>query len=171
MPGDGGCFEMRDVAVERRAVLVAQFADAAGKRHAAEIASGLAEVRMLQEVAAEHDVVAALGGARVRFDAGHAVADIGRVRRLAHLAVADHVDAGRHLARRHLVDRACRLGLEGAGIDGAALFARKDEIDQRLWPRQAAGVGGEDAVGRPFHALFTPARRMSPPPHDECFQP
>ena len=35
---------------------------------------------------------------------------------------------------------------------GFALLAADDEIDQRLRPRQAAGMGGEDAVGAGFHA-------------------
>ncbi len=35
-----------------------------------------------------------------------------------------------------------------------ALLAAEDEIDQRLRPRQAAGVGGENAVGAGFHVVL-----------------
>jgi hypothetical protein len=150
----GGGLEVRDVAVERRAVLVAQFADAAGERHGAEIAAGLGKVRMLQHVAADHDVAAALGGARIGFNAGDAVPNIGRVRRLAHLAIADRVDAGGDLPRHHVLDRARRLGFEGAVVHRAPLLACEHKIDQRLRPRQAAGMGGENAVGRSFHELL-----------------
>ena len=44
-------------------------------------------------------------------DAGQAVADIERIRDLAHLAVADHVDARRGLARDDIVDGARGLGV------------------------------------------------------------
>ncbi len=40
-------FQMREIAVERGAVLVAQFADAAGKRHGGEIAALAGEIRKL----------------------------------------------------------------------------------------------------------------------------
>ena len=114
---------MRDIAVERRAVLVAQLADAAGKRHGGETAAFAAEIRMIEEVAADHDVAALLGGARVGRDAVDAVADIGRVGRLRHLAVRDHVDAASDLLRNDVVDRLGGRGLEHVGGDGSA-FSR-----------------------------------------------
>ena len=43
------------------------------------------------------------------------------------------------------------FGLERRGVDGFALLAPDDEIGQRLGSRQAAGVGGENAVGAGFH--------------------
>ena len=119
----GGRLELRDVAIERAAVEVAQFADAAGKRHVAETSITAGEIRMRQQIAAQHDVAAALGGARVGRDAADAVADIGGVGRLAHLAVADHVDAGGDLFGDHRVDRVRALGLERRRIDGFAVFA------------------------------------------------
>ncbi len=95
---------------------------------------------------------ALLRGARVRRDAGDAVADIGGVGRLRHLAVGDDVDAAGDLRRHHVVDRLGGRGFEQFGRDGFALLAPQNEIDQGLRPRQAAGMGGENAVGRGFHA-------------------
>ncbi len=152
---------MREVAVERAAVLVAQRPDAAGKRNAGEIAADAREIRMRQHIAPDHDVVALLGGARVGLDAGDAMADVGGVGRLAHLAVADDVDAGRDLLRDDIVDGLCGLGLEHRGVDTLALLLGDDEIDQRLRPRQAAGVRGENAIGAGFH-FFPRVRRERP---------
>ena len=144
--------QVREVALQRAAVLVAQGADAAGKRRVGEIPAPVGEVRVRQQVAADHDVAALFGGARVRRHAGDAMPDIGRVGRLAHLAVADHVDAGRDLLRDDIVDRLGDLRFESGRVDGVALFLAQHEVDQRLRPRQAAGVGGEDAVCAEFHA-------------------
>ena len=131
MPGDGAVMntsagfdlrrrrlEMREVAVERAAVLVAQRTDAAGKRRAPKFRRRVGEIRMRQQIASDHDVAALLGGARVGLDAGDAMPDVGRVGRLAHFAVADHVDAGRDLPRDDLVDRLGGLRLERGGVDG-----------------------------------------------------
>ena len=129
--------EVRDVAVERAAILVAQRSDAAGKRRRRRNCRAAGEIRMRQQVAADHDVAAFLGGARIGLDALDAVTNVGGVGRLAHLAVADHVDAGRDLLRHHLVHRLGGRGLERRGIDRLALLAAENEVDQRL----AAGAG------------------------------
>src|SRR4051812_29330149 len=114
---------MREIAVERAPVLVFQRADAAGKWRRAEIAARAPEIGMRERVAADHDVAALLGGTRVVLDAGHAMADVGRIGRLAHLTVADDVDAARDLLRDDLVDRLRGRGLEGGGVDVVALLA------------------------------------------------
>ena len=75
------------------------------------------EIRMRQQIAPDHDVAALLGGARVRLDAGDAMPDVGGVGRLAHLAVADDVDAGRDLLGDDLVDCLGGFRLECGGID------------------------------------------------------
>ena len=81
---------------------------------------------MRQQIAADHDVDAFLGGARVRLDAGDAMANVGCVRRLAHLAVADHVDAGCNLLGDDIVGCLHDLGIERLRRDGLALFAAQD---------------------------------------------
>src|SRR5579883_1290472 len=132
---------MCDVAVERRAVLVAQFADAAL----------LAEIRMRQQIAADHDVATLLRGAWIGRDAADTMADISGVGWLAHLAVADNVDAGGHLLCYDLFDRLRGHGFEHIRRNGRALFPIEDHGDERLRPRQTAGMGGQDAVGGSFH--------------------
>jgi len=82
------------------------------------------------------------------------VPDVGGVGRLAHLAVADHVDSGGDLPRDDLLHRLGGFRLERRCIGRAALLAGEDEVDERLWPRQAAGVGGEDAVFAGLHAVL-----------------
>ena len=147
---------MREIALERTTILIAQFANAAGKRHVAEITALLREIRMLQHIAADHDVAPLLRGARIRPDAAYAMANVGRVGRLAHLAIAHDVDAGGNLFSDHIVDRFCRFGFEARRIDRAASFTRQNELGQGFGPRQAAGVGGENPILRGFHAGALP---------------
>ena len=122
-----------------------------GNGNDAEVALAAVEVGMRELVAADHDVAALLERARVHRDALGAVADVGRIRRLAHLAVADDVDAGRRLLCDAVFYRLRGRVLEGLRVDGVAFFAAEDDVDQRLRPRQAAGVRGEDAVGAGLH--------------------
>src|SRR5262249_12228571 len=118
-----------------------------GKRDVGEIAALLREIRMLQHVTADHDVAAHLRGAPIRLDAAHAVADVSRIRRLAHLAIADHVDAGRDLSGDDIVDRLRDLGFERLCIDRAVLLTFENEVNEGLWTWQAASMSGEDPVG------------------------
>src|SRR5919204_316043 len=165
MPGEGhehvdglclahGRLQAGEVPVEGASILVAQWPDAARKRHVGEVASAVSEIRMRQEIAPDHDVATLLGGARIRLDAGDAVPNVSGVGRLAHLAVADHVDAGGELPGDDLVHRLRGFRLERRGIDRGALFALEDEVDQGFRSRQAAGVGGEDAVLAGLHAAL-----------------
>ena len=85
-----------------------------------------AEIRMIEEIAADHDVAAFVRGARVRRDAGHAMADIGGVGRLRHFAVRDHVDAAGDLLRHDLVDRLGGRGLEHVRGDGCAVALARE---------------------------------------------
>ena len=148
----GGGFEPRQIAVKLCAILVAKLADAAGKRHIGKRAAVGAEIRMRQEIAADHDVAPFLGGARVGRDAGDAVADVHRVGRFRHLAVADHVDTGRNLLGDNVIGRLGDLGFQRLRGYRTVLLAAQDQIDQRLRTRQAAGMGGQNAVGRGLHA-------------------
>ena len=92
-------------------------------------------------------VAAHLRGAPIRLDAAHAVADVGRIRRLAHLAIADHVDAGRDLPGDDIVDRVRDLGFERLRIDRGVLLTFENEVNEGLWTWQAASMSGEDPVG------------------------
>ena len=107
---------------------------------------------MRQEIAPDHDVAALLGGTRIGFDARDAVPDVGGIRRLAHLAVADDIDTGCDLLRDGLIHRPRDLFLEDGRIDCPAPVPFEDELDESLRPREAASMGGEDAVLARFHA-------------------
>ena len=109
---------------------------------------------MRQEIAPQHDVAALFGGARVGLDAADAVPNVGGIGRLAHLAIADDVDAGFDLRRDNVVDRLRRLGFERLCIDSRAGLTPENKVDQRLRPGQAARVGRQDAVGRSLHATL-----------------
>ena len=138
-PVDGGG-EVRKITLEWRAVRIGEWADASRKRDVTKLHHPLHEVGMVKLVTADHDVTPLLGGARVHRNAGHAVADIHRVGRLAHLAVAHHVDATRDLLCDHVLDRLGTLHLERGRLDLLAALLGENEIDQRLRPRQAADM-------------------------------
>ena len=76
------------------------------------------------------------------------MANVGRVGRLAHLAVAHDVDAGGNLFSEHIVDHPRRFGFEARRIGRAAGFTRENELGQGFGPRQAASVGGENPTSR-----------------------
>ena len=147
------CAQMREVALERLRIGIGDGADAAGKRRHGEVRVAVAEVGMLEPVAPDHDVAAFLRRALVGRDAGKAMADIERVGELAHLAVAHDVDAGFDLALHHVRDSAGAIALERGLVQGAPLLLRHDLLEQRLGPRQAADMGGEDAVCARLHGL------------------
>jgi hypothetical protein len=57
-----------------------------------------------------------------------------------------HVDAGRDLTGDGIVDRVRGLGFERSRIDRAVFFTVENEVNERLWARQAARMRGEDPV-------------------------
>jgi len=94
-----------------------------------------------EKIAADHDVAALLGGARVRRDAADAMADIGRVGRLAHFAVIDHVDAGGGLLRNDVLDRFGGRDFNGVRVHRTAFLAAENEVDERLRPAAGCRYG------------------------------
>ena len=73
--------------------------------------------------------------------------DIGRVADLALLTVVDDRHAGARLALDHVDDGLADLFVEVSAVALAAI-AGLERLEQRGRSRQAAGVGGEDRVGR-----------------------
>jgi hypothetical protein len=68
---------------------------------------------------------------------------------LAHLlAVAGDVDAGGALQLHDLARRRLALGRQQRLVDGLAVGAAGVEVDKPSGSRQAAGMGGENALGR-----------------------
>ena len=90
----------------------------------------------------------------IGLDAGDAMPNVGGVGGLAHLAVAGDVDAGSDLPGDNLIDCSGRFGFEHGGVDGVALLAAENEVDQRLRPRQASGMRGENPLRAGFHAIM-----------------
>ena len=84
-------------------------------------------------------------------EAGEPVLDVGGVARLRHLAVVDDVDAGLDLLLDDLGHRRAHARGERRRIDRHALLLGVHHADEIVRPRQAAGVGGEEALGAAFH--------------------
>ena len=80
---------------------------------------------------------------------------IGHPVELAVLAVADHVEAGVGLLADHLVDGALHPRRECGLVVGLAQLLGVQHRDQIGRPRQAAGVGGEDAARAALHSDFS----------------
>ena len=145
--------EIAQVLLQRLERLGADLADAA---RPAVLGRG-AELRELLEQARKlHQVLPGLAR-RVAGEAGEAVRDVGGVADLAHLAVADHVDAGRDLLLHDCLDG---IGDDRAAAGGVvrdlAVLAREQHIGDRLRARQAADMRGENALGAGPHQ---PAQR------------
>ena len=94
------------------------------------------------------------GAARRRADAGEAVADIKGVGDLALLAVADAVDPGRDLPGDDLPHGLGKPRLERLLVECLAALARLQKSQEIGRARQAADMGGEDAVFAALHVLL-----------------
>ena len=79
------------------------------------------------------------------------VLHVGGVARLAHLAVADDVDARLQLLFDHVRHRRADARAERGRIDRHAFLLREHRADEIVGAREAAGVRGEDAVDAAFH--------------------
>ncbi len=124
-------------------------------------AAGVAEhpARKLREVGQ------VLVGQRVARSAesGETVLHVGRVARLGELAVADDVHAALRLGADDLADRGPDARGEGAGVHGHAFLAREHGADEVGGARQAAGVGGQDALDASLHPGRPPDAPLGAP--------
>ena len=80
---------------------------------------------------------------------------VGHPVELAVLAVADDVDAGIDLPANDLGDGALHPRRERGLVVGLAQFLGVEHRHQIGRPRQAAGVGGQDAAGAALHSKFS----------------
>jgi hypothetical protein len=104
-------------------------------------------------------------------EARHALGDVGLEADALLLAVVADVDAGLHLRRHCVAHGAVHLGGEDRGVDCLAGLAADQQVGQRVVARQAADVGGQDAIAAVQHgrfpgawlsaAPFVPLRRQS----------
>src|SRR5690348_6703704 len=138
---------MRNVPSRRVGVADADWRVAGGRLapRAARVAEYAArEVRKADEILIDERVAAAA-------EAAQPILDVGRIARLAHLAVVDDVDARFDLLRDHFGHRGRDATLERLRIHGNALFARVHRTHEIVGPRQAAGMGGEKALRASVH--------------------
>ncbi len=112
-------------------------------------AAGIAE-HALGEIGEVGEVLVDEGVAGAA-EAGEPILDIGGVARLRHFAVVDDIDAGRSLLAHHLGDRRADARRERGGLDRHALLLGVHHADEIVRPRQAAGMGGEEALGAALH--------------------
>ena len=121
----------------------------ARRMHDLQVLVGAGELDRVARRAAEADrAVDLLEPAEPRPRIGHPV-------ELAVLAVADDVDAGVGLLAHDLGDGALHPRRERGLVVGLAELLGVEHRDQIGRPRQAAGVGGEDAAGAALHAKFS----------------
>ena len=104
------------------------------------------QVRELLELAA----AAAL---RYAGEAGHALRHVGLEANPALLAVVADVDARVHLSLDDMADRLVLFIGHRLGVDGLALVLRHQQVGQLFVARQAADVGGENAVAAEDHGV------------------
>ncbi len=107
----------------------------------------LAEFREMRQVA--HDPAIALAA-----EAAHAMLNVSKKTFSALLAVIDHVEADFELLGNDGArGRGDRL-FERRSVDGIAVGLGFEQVSQILWPRQAAGVSGQNPVFAGFHLPF-----------------
>ena len=97
--------------------------------------------------------LAAAAALRYAGEAGHALRHVGLEADPALLAVVADVDAGVHLRLDDMADRLVHLVGQHLGVDGFALLLRHQQVGQLFVARQAADMGGEDAVAAEDHGV------------------
>ena len=90
-------------------------------------------------------------GAAEGADPGQTVPDIEGVGDLALLAVAHAVDAAGDLLLNDLPNGLGETRIESGLVEGLAAFARCEQRQQIGRARQAADMGGQDAIGAQLH--------------------
>ena len=90
---------------------------------------------------------------RTAAEARHAFDDVTEEGGARHLTVVADIDTAVELAAHDMVHRLVGQRREPRGIDRPALGLRHQQVGQHVRPRQAAHVGGQDAVRASLHAL------------------
>ena len=84
-------------------------------------------------------------------EARHAPGDVAEEGRPRHLAVVADIDAAVELAAHDMVHRLVGQRRDPRGVDLPALGLSHQQVGQDIRPRQAAHVGGQDAIRASFH--------------------
>ena len=127
-------------------VLVANIADCLWRREQAHFRSTRA-THQRGEKGGVHGHVAHQFARRATAEAGHLMLHVGEETLTAHFAVVDEVHARFDLLCDDVLCRRFDFGFELLQIDRFATKSRAVHCAQRRGARQAAGVGGEDALG------------------------
>ena len=143
--------EVHDVRLDGRVTDVGEGRRADGLA-AGHVATPGEILRELQSISAvDHRQHSLTRRERALFDPGQAFAGVGREVALRLLAVVDDVQADGDLPLDDVGDRASSPTREGGLVVGTAGVTGDQQITQTVGPRQAAGMGGQDALGAAFH--------------------
>src|SRR5262249_34876097 len=120
----------------------------AGRRHAPRAPRvaehALLQARELGEVLVDESVARPT-------EAREPIFDIGGVAGLRHLAVANKIDARRHLLFHHLGYRLTHTCGERSAIYWHASFLGMHRTNQIVWSGQTTGMGGQEALSAEPH--------------------
>ena len=87
----------------------------------------------------------------VAIEAGDSVLDVGGIADLAHLAVADDIDAAFHLPDDGVGRGPAHALVEGVRVHRLAVLPGQEQRSDVVWPGKASNVGGENAVSAELH--------------------
>ncbi len=90
---------------------------------------------------------------RAAAEARHAFDDVAEEGRARHLAVVADIDSAVELAAHDQVHRLVGQRRDPRGIDRPAFGLGHQQVGQHVRPRQAAHMGGQDAIRASLHAL------------------
>src|SRR6516164_6545168 len=143
----GGGVEITDVRLERFRVHDGHGRDTAGTP----VLGGRAPFGELAQKTWKLNQVLARLARSVAGEPREAPRDVGRIADLAHLAIADDVDADLDLAAHDLRYRFRNDRVVPRDITRLLPLAREEQVRHRLTAGQAADVGGEDAARARAH--------------------
>ncbi len=149
--------QVRDVQLERPQVLDAHRPNAA---RPPVFRRGPAVGELAQE-ARELDQILSRLARRVAVEPGQAARDVGSVADLAHLAVADQVDANLHLPAHHVGHGRGNDGVVASAVTRFFALAREQHLRHGPAAREAADVRREDSVAAVRHAAWSLSRLFS----------
>ena len=157
-PGRG--VEVADVRLQRFPILDGHCRDAAGSP----VLGGRTPFGELAQQARELDQVLARLARGVAGESRQAARDVGRIADLAHLAIADDIDADLDLPAHDLRYRFRDDCVVPRDLTRLLALAREEHVRHRLAAWQAADVGGEDAAGACAHDSSPCSLRSCPTP-------
>jgi hypothetical protein len=148
-PASAGQRRFQVLRIRFRGLRIRNLDRTVARRRLAARAPGIAEDLTLEH--REVREVLVLEGIALAAETAQAILDVGRVARLAQLAVVDDVDTRRDLLADDVGHRRLDARVQRRAVDGHALFLGEHHLDEVGRPRQAARVGGEESFGAALH--------------------